>query len=257
MAGVFVVVGVFIATVGVCVALLFRRRRRLSRRRRWLEGMQQPPSHNPFEDPQEPPEMRAAENTRSDAVWDGRGPISFGDTRLGPSYPSSSLQRESVGLAGVGSGMSRSRVPVPPESISSHGHGPDQDLVGLLRTVNRDEVTQHSRVVSAQSSPSIYPASLPPDDGLENKHSPTDNESSDYHSSDLIMPAPPRPPRSHLRQSVVKATEIYPMTPPASLSSNSQPPSPVLDTVKGPRDILSRRTLLDVSTDLNRASWRD
>jgi len=109
-------------------------------------------------------------------------------------------------------------------------------------------------VAIAQSSPSIYPPSLPPtgdDDNLPVAQWPTEKAAPQPLHDSFIVEAPPRPPRSLLRRNSVKVSEVYPLTPPASISSHSQskPPSPTTPDqphFKGPQDVLNRRTLLDV-----------
>ncbi len=88
----------------------------------------------------------------------------------------------------------------------------------------------------APSSPSIYPESLPPVDDSPNTVGPESKLQIRSYPEPLLRRAlsvpghgdvPPRPPRSHLRESY-KPGDIIPLTPPTSMSSHgqSQPPSP-------------------------------
>ncbi|CAK5280212.1 unnamed protein product [Mycena citricolor] len=101
---------------------------------------------------------------------------------------------------------------------------------------------------SRQSSPSIYPASLPEEGSPVMENSPVSGSS--------LLPVPPRPPRSQLRSVRI------PVTPPQSVSSHS--PTSVEDSgnpfVDGNRspvqqgyvpldDLMRRPTLLDVRSE--------
>ncbi|KAF8078654.1 hypothetical protein FPV67DRAFT_1689360 [Lyophyllum atratum] len=249
VAGVFVVVGIFASAIGCCIVLVFRRRRRQSRRRRWLAGIQQPAPSNPFEDPSDSPQMRIINNNRQEVNWDGSAPFTFsGETRQ-VSLHSTTSQHDTdaaTPFVGIGSGMSPRRVPVPSHHfVDNPNNNPGLGFgVGYGRAFGEDH---RDRVSIAQSSPSIYPVSLPPsgdDDTTDATVSPTVENASDFSSRHIIVGAPPRPPRSHLRRSITKPSEMYPITPPTSVSSHapSNPPSPILDQAK----VISRRTLLDV-----------
>jgi len=152
---------------------------------------------------------------------------------------------DSAPLVGIGSGMSPRRVPVPADHLLDN-HQYNRGLgfgIGYGRVFNDDH---RDRISVAQSSPSIYPVSLPPsgdDDNTDVTQSPT-IENSDFSPKNVVKGAPPRPPRSHLRRSITKPFEIYPITPAPSTSSHaaSDPPSPILDQTK----VINRRTLLDV-----------
>lgn len=176
------------------------------------------------------------------ADWDGKAPFTFDDTE--PVSPHSlNSHRSDSPLTGISSGMSPRRVPVPiMDHDQNHGLGFG---VGFGHTFND---THRETASTARSSPSIYPASLPPsgdDDVTETTQSPDTEHSPVFSFRSLTGPAPPRPPRSHLRQSSTKFYEMYPVTPPTSVSSHepSKPPSPILDQAKA----IQRRTLLDVS----------
>lgn len=245
-AGVFVAVGIVACAIGCCVILIFRWRRRQSRRKRWLAGM---PS-NPFEDPSDPPQMRNINNHLQDVNWDGSTPFAFsGEARRVSLHSSSSHHNDATPLVGVESGMSPRRVPVPTDTDNflrdSHENYSLGFGVGYGRAFNDD---RHERASITQSSPSIYPASILPsadEDTTDATQSPTVENFCDFFPR-KVAGAPPRPPRSHLRRSVTKNFEAYPVTPPTSVSSHapSKPPSPVLDQAK----VIGRRTLLDVRT---------
>lgn len=115
------------------------------------------------------------------------------------------------------------------------------------------------RHLFAQSSPSLYPSSLPPDDARLGKD--VDVQLASKQSLDEHKVVPPRPPRSPFREGSTKF--IYPITPPPSTISSHDsdlPPTPesckpspsAFSAVSNVRtrssqdDILARPTLLDV-----------
>ncbi|KAF8898776.1 hypothetical protein BD779DRAFT_37301 [Infundibulicybe gibba] len=246
VAGVFVVVGILAAVLVVGGAFFCRRRRRLNRRRRWLAGLrQQPPmTGNPFDDP---PVIRTAQSdhARDEMVWDGRATHNLNND----------VSFATQGMAGVGTGTRG--------STGSHDTTPFSDNreyrpnLGLILSTDRNNM---SRPSFAQSSPSIYPPSLPPADDtydLIDTRTPVNNT--------FVVPVPPRPPRSHLRNTASKGVDYIPLTPPpSSISSHpsDKPPSPIEDIIKSletfpdrypqtkqhpqPDTMFTRRTLLDV-----------
>jgi len=158
-------------------------------------------------------------------------------------------------------------------SPSSENH--ELENVGLAYSTNLTvPVAQFKRHSLTPSSPSIYPASLPPDDqgddgffqgqelrSSENSvvpvlkpeipaRSPARRLSESASGAGVSATVPPRPPRSHLRESIAKvqqddANAYKPLTPPASEPTSSKPPSPISEP--RPQDVLNRRTLLDVN----------
>jgi len=111
--------------------------------------------------------------------------------------------------------------------------GPYDDAIGLAITTD-----DHRDNPSVESSPSIYPASLPP-----------------TAEDEPVQPLPPpRPRRSHLRDS----SKAQLITPPSSVSSHSpvhDAVNPFLAESESPsvqnggvqlNEIMGRRTLLDV-----------
>jgi hypothetical protein len=230
-------VGIVTAGILITAFLCFWRRHQATRRRkRWIAGIQRPlPSPpDPFEDPRDPPSpMRALYPDHPPLTnWDVRRHTLLEDENPLPLNPHNS----SLGLSGLG--------PVY-----------NQHQFGLAVTTPSPDMRQNSRVSLAQSSPSIYPATLPagPDEDLM-------FEEGIMRPPVAPAPAPPRPPRSLLRDySARKSVEYNPMTPPPSDSSHpsTKAPSPVMDrqpslTRRNPShdDVLSRRTLLDVSGPL-------
>jgi hypothetical protein len=254
VAGVFLVVGIVAASLMVFLFVSCRRRRaRYNRRKRWLSGIQRPLPipDDPFEDPRDPPSMWAVNDGVS---WDGRRRTLIDNEN--PTPMSTDGPTNGLGLSGVG-----------PEAALTHGGGYnpgynllgasyEQNMISLAVSTNRDG--GQSRPSLAQSSPSIYPPTLPAhdEDGIV------------YEDIDMGPPtlsrspssgAPPRPPRSHLRDSVVKGSEYFPMTPPPSVSSHGHS-DPFADPSFSPssrpssahihkavqEDIFNRRTILDV-----------
>ncbi|GLB36123.1 putative rab subfamily of small GTPases [Lyophyllum shimeji] len=219
----------------------------VNRRQRWLAGLQQPMPSNPFEDPSDPPPMRSVNDNHQDINWDGSAPFAFGNEeprRLSMHSSSSHHHNDVTPLVGIGSGMSPRRVPVPKDDLYTNESRVVGFGVGYGRAFNDD---RRDRASLAQSSPSIYPASLPPsgdEETIDATQSPISEHSSGSSSRKVVAGAPPRPPRSHLRRSITKPYDVYPVTPPTSVSSHapSKPPSPILDQTK----VTGRRTLLDV-----------
>ncbi|KAJ7125607.1 hypothetical protein C8R43DRAFT_711491 [Mycena crocata] len=249
VAGVFLVVGALltgIAAFGIFI-LCRRRRRRREAHRRWLISINRPrpaadEREDPFQDPRTPPspQMRGI-----DPRWDVRARTPTEENHAG------------LGLYNLPS-------PPPPRRIPSPGHGDhlgeheerhsilDRNEIGLAITTNN---FNQSRPSLAQSSPSIYPPSLPP---ANDDHPFEEAPSLPQRYSDASV-APPRPRRSHLRDPPSTAQLV---TPPSSISSHS----PVSEfagpfgftnakegersaTTAGPTpldEIIGRRTLLDV-----------
>ncbi|KAJ7492647.1 hypothetical protein FB451DRAFT_541812 [Mycena latifolia] len=236
VAGVFLVVGAIVA--GIAAAIMFilcrRRRRRRERHRRWLVSINRPRpladgSDNPFEDPPRPspsPPMRGV-----DRNWN---------------IPAHTPHQDN---SGNGLGLYNVAPPRHDEHPEEHD-GPygilDRNEIGLAITTN------HSRPSLAQSSPSIYPPSLPP---ANDDHTFEEAQTQPQRYSDASA-APPRPRRSHLRDP--PSSKALLITPPSSVSSHSPvsefggpfgPTAQEGEPSTGPlqlNDIIQRRTLLDV-----------
>jgi len=228
VAGVFLVVGAIVTSiVAFTLFVLCRRsRRRQEAHRRWLVSMNRP-RPLPDEDPFTPAAMRSF-----DRPWDGASPAR------------SLHQDNSTGLGLYGVPPVR-RVD-PPTDYMGHYEKAEPRQAGLTIMTTSDPKP------SAQSSPSIYPASLPPaNDG---------HEIFEEFQPPPVPVAPPRPRRSHLRDSASKTPLV---TPPSSVSSHSP-----ISEFAGPfgftptsadgeqstfqhgglqlNEIIGRRTLLDV-----------
>lgn len=93
------------------------------------------------------------------------------------------------------------------------------------------------------STPSIYPLALPLQD--DNLHKAGDDFPSVTQRPEDVVNPPPRPPRSHLRESA-KKLDYPPLTPPGSASSHTYTNTPSFVSEPRPQDVLSRRTILDV-----------
>uniref|UniRef100_A0A8H7YAK2 Mid2 domain-containing protein n=1 Tax=Psilocybe cubensis TaxID=181762 RepID=A0A8H7YAK2_PSICU len=247
LAGICVVVGIVAATAAIGLIFCIRRQRRVNRRKRWLAGMQhQRPASlatDPFRDPQESyqgPAMRSVGSTR-DRNWDQGS----GGSPLLSQEPMSHEQRNIFG------GLSLIPDPYPAaHSINPHNQAHyEYPHAGIAYTTDMaNPIAPFKRHSLTPSSPSIYPATLPPDD---NERPEAGDPNLEPVQKELISPVslstvPPRPPRSHLRESAKFGHYAAPLTPPESNSShNSQPSSPVADTNR-PQDFFTRRTLLDV-----------
>ncbi|CAA7265827.1 unnamed protein product [Cyclocybe aegerita] len=232
LAGIFVAVGLAIAAIIGGIIFLVCRRRRKNRRLRWLVGMrqQQPPSPSvdPFQDPydsysQTSPQMRTAGNAQ-DAV-------SMEHRSVSPAIDAPIMTHNRRSLRNGGASE-----PHPQHLGNGLQHLDNVDLDLLVRSPFRNSF--------APSTPSLYPASLPP---VNDDH---DGQGDLSKPVAPVTSVPPRPPRSHLRESA-KIVDYAPPTPPASISSqsNSMPPSPISEVrpqEARPQDIFTRRTLLDV-----------
>ncbi|KDR84960.1 hypothetical protein GALMADRAFT_302726 [Galerina marginata CBS 339.88] len=245
LAGVCIVAGIAIASLLAGIVFCIRRSRRRLRQRRWLAGMQQQrPSSSagdPFQDPHTEayeaggPAMRSVDTSRDDVRWNrsnnspvlqepmsheqrnfGTGMVSLYPDPYPVFYPGNPGRQEGHELQRVGLGYSNDlAVPIAP----FRRHSP------------------------APSTPSVYPATLPPD---EEEHHEAQYDMSRLPPKEQLPTVPPRPPRSHLRESA-KMLNYAPLTPPPSSNSShstSQPPSPISET--RPQDLLTRRTLLDI-----------
>jgi len=222
------------AAFGIFI-LCRRRRRRRERHRRWLISINRPrPMADGFQDPfQNPgsapsPPMRVVRHP-----WDTEVPTAHQD-----------FSANGLGLYNVPQTHQNEHV----EEHRQHYDAIDRNEIGLAITTNQ------SKPSLAQSSPSIYPPSLPPtndDDPFKESYSQPQRY------SDAPVP-PPRPRRSHLRDAPSKGQLL---TPPSSVSSHSpisefgspfgftsadsEPLTPQL----GPSrldEIIGRRTLLDI-----------
>jgi hypothetical protein len=93
------------------------------------------------------------------------------------------------------------------------------------------------------STPSIYPSILLPQG--DDFHEAEDDFPSVTQRPEGVVNVPPRPPRSHLRESA-KKLDFSPLTPSGSDSSHTYTNTSTLVSESRPQDVLSRRTILDV-----------
>jgi len=242
VAGVFLVVGALItAAAAFAIFILCRRRRRQrERHRRWLISVNRPRpmadgSDDPFQDPRSPPSPPMRVIPHYTHAWDTQPRATPRDS------PTSGL-----GLFDVPPANQHEHVE---EHQLEHYDGIDRNEIGLAITTNQ------SKPSLAQSSPSIYPPSLPPTNDEDRIFEEAYSQPQPYRDASA---APPRPRRSHLRDAPSKGQLL---TPPSSVSSHSpvsefgghfgftpadheqpiiQHGSPQLN------EIIGRRTLLDV-----------
>jgi len=250
VAGVFVVVGIAIAALVAGLIFCIRRKRRRNRRMRWLAGMQQqmPPTFtaNPFQDPTIEREHkgeiiepeRSERSVQETHQWD----------RASPDLLLSEAQK---------SRQYRNLLPQGPFSLY-----PDPYPIALLSNVAPASPQEHPNFGLAHSTdmpdrsrfrhsytpstPSIYPATLPLDN--DDRHEIDEEAIVKPVQRESSKPTPPRPPRSHLRESA-KGLSYAPLTPPTSNSSHgsdSNPPSPISMSEMRTQDAFTRRTFLDV-----------
>ncbi|TFK77128.1 hypothetical protein BDN72DRAFT_890901 [Pluteus cervinus] len=252
VAGVFVVVGVLILSLLLCAIVMIRRRRRSDRQARWFSGLRprSPSDDDSLRDPARFAEKREEMTSRSTtSVNDQRSygshhqndrPVAASGRQITRTVaaPQQFRHNEASGLGGLGVPFDDRYPPfepIPPLGFVDHQRPP----------------------LSARSSPSIYPASLP-----------ADKEESRWGQRELAPPMivssnppPPRPPRSQLRE-LVSRNGRYTRPRADSTPTHSEPPSPLFDHItsttsddsrpsissykKPSQDVLSRKTLLDV-----------
>jgi hypothetical protein len=202
----------------VGVVFCIRRRRRSREHEKWLAGMQaQHPSSDPFRD-----EIPTIHTNVDDGDWNQRDNLS----------PATSPGHQNFGETNT------SVFPVFP--ILRDGAF-SQLVKPHLRSTDTESLTKPKkpRHSWAPSTPSIYPASLSPED---------EKVSKDVIIISNLNPAvttsPPRPPRSHLRGQGIRALGSVLPTPPESEYSN--PTSLVAEPRSHDIHVLDRETILDV-----------
>jgi len=249
VAGVFLVIGMVLTALVAWGTFIMcrRKRRRQEAHRRWLISINRPRpmaevDGDPFEDhPRSAPSppMRIAPG-----VWDA-------PSAWATQAPHTARRESST------SGLGLFDVPATQHNEvvthqQKHYDATNRNEIGLAITTNE------SKPSLAQSSPSIYPPSLPP---MNDDHDPvpevTALQPPDRHAS---PPPPPRPRRSHLRDAPSKGL----LTPPGSVSDHSPvseapaaspwgftPAERELSTIQlhgssQLNEIMGRKTLLDV-----------
>lgn len=253
-----------VAATALVVALIWfiRRYRRRQRRKAWFASLRQyPPS--PFADSyreaHEGNYMRSVQTT-SDVIHDPRM-VSYNDIGYRPRSQGESTEGSTGnGLAGVGTAAGGTIVPLrrPLSGGDPFRDPPPPRNTPVSSALDHDKYNETSGASVAPSSPSIYPESLPPTDEPSSPDGSEPKSQFKPHPEPILRralsvpghaEAPPRPPRSHLRDSH-KPTDTILLTPPASLSSHghSKPPSPETQHAGLPEHLATRRTLLNVGS---------
>ncbi|THV07753.1 hypothetical protein K435DRAFT_268536 [Dendrothele bispora CBS 962.96] len=239
VAGVFLVVGIAVASLfGVLFLLCRRRRKRRQQRQQWIASIQRrlPDNDSPFRDQEE--DMRqvgqvgnyaAVASPSTPAPAYNHNP----HTPIATSNPFRDSFYENHDHA------PKDRTTTSPFS-DTHAYRPSQIGIAVstdvTRSNERENAQSPSRPSLVQSSPSIYPPTLP----LSN-----DDVSSIYEEVDL-QPAPASPPPAHARQD----SAVLPMSPtPPGIDSDAsgamfsppRPPRSVLREV--PSKIMEYRPL--------------
>ncbi|KAF5313041.1 hypothetical protein D9619_003557 [Psilocybe cf. subviscida] len=267
VAGVFTAVGVVAAAVLATLIFCIRRKRRSQRRKRWLAGMKPQrtyPQEDPFQDPMDNYEQKSPtiasmnDGTRSD----GHAPL-IPHRMSVQDYSNVMGEKGNFMLYPDPYPLFNPDMMIRPRAAQTQHGMHDIDLGHGHAHLQLPVPSPFGRSY-APSTPSIYPASLPGEsdvavagheaDNLNSfNHEPKQTQAPgkrDLHVAPTIV-VPPRPPRSQLRESA-RNVEFAPLTPPDSVASNSlssKPPSPISPVTESyPRDVLTRRTLLDVST---------
>ena len=209
----------------VFLVICLRRRRKTRQREKWLAGMRthQPKSFDddPFRDDSLAPAMRTTVHTDAeDDPWDGKGFLTPEDSTNGH----------------LTFGQTKASIfPVYPISRDGAFGQPEihQEAIDMESPAESSKA-RHSLALSA---PSIYPDSV-------------DDEDKDLvvipylSQSATASNLPPRPPRSHLRNSIKAFGSSLPTTPE---SEHLNPTNTVSESRS--RDfihVLDRRTILDV-----------
>lgn len=199
-------------------------------------------SGDPFHDPQDSfqagPTMRSVGTSHEDVhQWEHKSDGSHHPLQ----EPTSHDQRNFFG------GLSILPDPHPTLQVVNRTEGDRQQYLNARLAYTTDLTTPMApfrRHSMAPSSPSIYPASLPDeDDEHEARHIIPEPPQKDFVTP--VSTVPPRPPRSHLRESAKFGSNARPLTPPDSSHTTSQPPSPSSEPSRS-QDVFGRRTILDV-----------
>ncbi|PPQ99611.1 hypothetical protein CVT24_005187 [Panaeolus cyanescens] len=242
LAGIFIAIGIIVATMIIGIIWLVRRARRRARRARWLASIQRPapssPGHNPFLDPPESPTMRVVD-TSDNHRWSAAGHDNYRDGNINYDPPSSAGHGNTTSLF-------PDTYPILNNQRNERYQRTDEPFV--LRNTNVQPSylipegpprAQFTRSI-APSTPSEYPASLADEEETQANQMTTFNRK----SIEPVTTAPPRPPRSLLRENSKHIQQYKPPTPPDSIFNSSTPNSPIGET--RPEDIFTRRTLLGV-----------
>lgn len=192
VAGVFTVVGIIIAALAGCFFVICRRRRKqASRNRQWLANIEKrlPPAaqleedSSAFENPRDAPVIRSLSQDehyyhfQSPSPQTARPFFDVGDDDL--RSPSTTLGSNTLGL------MSMKPAHVSPFSDPVPLRQEEDNQIGLAVTTDNSRAGQ-SRPSLAQSSPSIYPPTIP---RLDNH----DDDVSVYELTNQTVEEPARP----------------------------------------------------------------
>ncbi|KIM48231.1 hypothetical protein M413DRAFT_225556 [Hebeloma cylindrosporum] len=245
VAGIFVAVGIIAASIIAGLIYCFKRNQRIARRNRWLAGLQQRQpsrslSEDPFQDPNDgqmdtgtAPVMRSLNSGNHGFQWDRMESGPLLEKSVNPSSGHAAnqhLQRPDIHPMPTPANPGLSDADVDRNAYST-----DPPTTNIPRY-------RHSMT---PSTPSIYPSILPLQG--DNFHEAADGFPSVTQRPEDVVTVPPRPPRSHLRESA-KKLDPSPITPSGSTSSHTNTNSSSLLSEPRPQDVLSRRTILDPQT---------
>lgn len=272
VAGVFTVVGIVAAAVLATLVFCIRSKRRSQRRKRWLAGMKPQRTTYPQDDPfRDPVDMYEQKTPTIASMGDGTRSDGHSNAHLMPHRMSAQDYSNVMGDKGnfmlypdpYPLSVFNPDMMVRPHAAEQYHDMQDVDL-GHGHTHLQPPGRSHFRRSYAPSTPSIYPATLPGESEVAVAGHEADNLNGFNYGPRQIQASgkrdppvppsivvPPRPPRSQLRESA-RNIEFAPLTPPDSVASqslSSKPPSPISPVTESyPRDVLTRKTLLDVST---------
>ncbi|KAJ3750455.1 hypothetical protein DFH05DRAFT_80615 [Lentinula detonsa] len=221
VAGVFTVIGIAFTAAVVTIFMICRRRRqRKTRKRQWIDNIQKrlPAPDDPFENPRDAPVMRSMSQTdRNEHHYHFQSPSPttarpFFDDRNTNTWDHDGEDRSPVGGIIPPNSLGLTSMDATRISPFRDSPYPHQEPIGLAITTS-SPVGHQSRPSLAQSSPSIYPPSIP---------LPNDNASV-YEDIDLMShndePAP--------RTVTIPTTYVYPsegvVGPPSPISPGDGP----------------------------------
>jgi hypothetical protein len=242
VAGIFVAVGIVLASVAAGFIYCLKRNQRIARRNRWLASLQQQPpvshSENPFEGPDYPkivtgtvPMIRSSDTVHGNIRCDISG--------VGPPLENQvAHEHPSISHAGGQHLLNPETHPTFTSTDPPYSDADGHHSVSIARSIDPPSNPRYGH----STTPS------PPDnnDLLPGQPFPMVTQKPES----VVNDPPPRPPRSRLRESAKSLISESPGS--VSSHTHTKTRSPISDT--RPQDVLSRRTILDVRGSSRSAS---
>jgi len=242
VAGIFVTVGIVLAFAFVGFIYCLKRNQRIARRKRWLVSLRQQPSilhlENPFEGPDDQkidtgitPIRRSLDFLHNDTLYDSSGVGTLLENLVNHEHPSTNHEG---GLSLLNPDEHPMSTPAYPGSTDADGH----HNVGIAYSIDPPAKTPRYRHSTTLLTPDTSSLLSLGNDFLRGRSFFRGTQQPESVSN---VP-PPRPPRSHLRESAKHLISITP----ESASSHTYAKDRNPTSVVRPQDVLSRRTILDV-----------